>query len=66
MTTEIHLDKDDIKQAIAKSFDVEPDSVYIECYMDYEGYGLNEQKVPNVRAIITEKSMKEPKNEKGV
>ena len=54
MKTEIHLDKDDIKKIIAERFSTDQDSVFVECFMDYEGYGTSERQVPNVRAVIFE------------
>lgn len=60
MITEIHLDKDDIKQIISEKFDIDVDSVYVDCFMDYEGQGLNESKVPNVRVIIVDKNKTSP------
>lgn len=55
MRTEIHLDKDDIEKIVADKFCTSPDSVFVECFMDYEGYGTSEHQVPCVRAVVFEK-----------
>lgn len=52
MTTEIHLTKKDIQKVLAEHFDVKPDAVDVNCYMDIEGYGPGEHEVPSVRAVI--------------
>lgn len=52
MTTEIHLTKKDIQKVLAEHFDVKPDAVDIDCYMDIDGYGPGEHEVPSVMAVI--------------
>ena len=53
MRTEIHLDKSDIEAIIANWFSSPLESIYVECFMDTEGYGKMEHNFPNVRAIVT-------------
>lgn len=52
MRTEIHLDKSDIEEVIANWFGKTSDCVYVECFMDTEGYGEMEHQIPNVRAVV--------------
>ena len=52
MKKQIVLTKDDIKQTLANSFNVDMDKVHIECFMDVEGYGQGEVLAPNVRATV--------------
>lgn len=54
MTIKIHLTKQDIQNIIAEKFRVAPGEVYIECFMDYEGYGMSERQIPNVRATVAQ------------
>ena len=53
MKTVVHLDKDDIERIVAKTFDVDLDSVCVECFMDYEPNAMGGQDFPNVRVTIT-------------
>ncbi len=55
MQHEITLSKKEIGQVIEEyfkknSYDVE--GVNVECFMDYEGYGMGERVVPTVRATV--------------
>ena len=50
-----HLDEDDIREIIAKHFEVHIQDVTIDCYMKMTGYGLNEHEEPAVRVMIEEK-----------
>lgn len=47
-----HLDKEDIRRIIAKTFDVKVEDVMIDCYMDWVGYGMDEHQEPAVRAVV--------------
>lgn len=52
MTIKIHLTKQDIQNIIAEKFKVAPGEVYVECFMDYDDYGLDVRQIPNVRATV--------------
>lgn len=52
MKKQIVLDRKDIQQALANSFNVDTNKVHIECSMDVDGYGPGEQLAPQVKATI--------------
>ena len=52
MKRTIELDQDDIRQAIATAYNVQPKDVRMDLFMDTVGYGMNEREVPAVRATI--------------
>lgn len=53
MVVNTHLDTTDIQSIIAQHFGVAAEDVFIDCYMETIGYGLNEHKEPMVRAVVT-------------
>lgn len=53
MKKTIELDKEDIKNAIATAYNVQPQDVSLDLYMTSVGYGMNEHDVPDVRAFIS-------------
>ena len=52
MKTIIELDKCDIQEIVAKMMNVPIEQVTVICYMDTVGYGVNEERVPAVRAEV--------------
>ena len=52
MKKQVILTSDDIKQIIANSFNVSTDSVDLQCFTEWEGYGTNEHQVPRVKATV--------------
>lgn len=53
MMTMTHLDINDVRSIIAHHFDVIPEDVMVDCYMETVGYGLNEHQEPAVRVVVT-------------
>lgn len=52
MQTEIHLEKQDIIEIIAKRFGVNPSTVDIRVFANTVGYGMGEHDEPTVTAVI--------------
>lgn len=52
MKRTIELDQDDIRQAIATAYNVQPKDVDLDLYTTCVGYGKNERYVQAVRATI--------------
>ena len=52
MKKQVILDKKDIQQCIADAYSVDKDKVYVETFMDIDGYGPNEHEVANVSVTV--------------
>ena len=52
MTIDIDISKKDIQKIVAEKFGVDPEDVYIDCFMKDVGYGMNERKEPSVCVTV--------------